>query len=161
LGTESVSEPSQPRRLGEVPRRALHLSQYRFKDAASGGPWFDDWTGFEHATRRALRERKLVTVYVYTDWCPYCKELDRDLLSTPLIEECLARTVRVRINPEHTAGAQRVATYFGVTGYPSLFVYFPDDRTFLRLPTKVPTKAGSRLMRPEEFAAIVCDPAIG
>ncbi len=62
-------------------------------------------------------------VYFHTDWCPYCKQLDRDLLSRAQVEATTKFFVKIKINPEKGRAEKILATRYGVTGYPSLFVH--------------------------------------
>lgn len=111
--------------------------------------------------RDALEEQRLVTLYVYTDWCPYCRELDQRILSTGPVQNCLARTVKVRVNPEHGPDDRAVADLFGVTGYPSLFFYDPATGNWRKLPRRTDSSSGRRLMTPAEFVEDVCEPGLG
>lgn len=117
--------------------------------------WLRDSAGYRTAIDDALEERRLVTLYVYTDWCPYCRRLESELLSTGPVRDCLARTVKVRVNPEHSPADRAVADRFGVTGYPSLFFFDPATGKRRKLGTYATAPDGEwRLMTPEEFLRV-------
>ena len=61
-------------------------------------------------------------VYFYTDWCSYCKKFDRDILTSPEVNQFMSSVVKVRVNPEAGQDEAALASQYGVTGYPSIFV---------------------------------------
>lgn len=78
-------------------------------------------TGFDEALERARSERKLVLVDVYTDWCGWCKKLDREVFSDARVAAAAKDLIAVRVNAEK--GGEKVAERFDVQGYPTvLFV---------------------------------------
>ena len=60
-------------------------------------PW-EDWnTGYP----RAVREKKIVLVDAYTDWCGWCKKMDRDTYSNAeVIRKVKKYFVPIKFNPE-------------------------------------------------------------
>src|SRR5215831_3844584 len=64
------------------------------------GTWYEGSDGYEAADGLRRAQHSAIIVYFYTDWCPYCKKLDRDLLPTPEMSEFLRSVIKVRINPE-------------------------------------------------------------
>lgn len=90
-----------------------------------------------------------MVIYVYTDWCPYCREFERDLLNTYAVQTYLRdNVVKVRVNPEASAGAQALANELGVRGFPSFFVTMPGGR-----PDKMGLRWNGRLRSPSDFIA--------
>jgi thiol-disulfide isomerase/thioredoxin len=90
-----------------------------------------------------------MVIYVYTDWCPYCREFERDLLNTHAVETYLRdNVVKVRVNPETSPGAQALANELGVHGFPSFFVMTPGGR-----PDKMGLRWNGRLRSPSDFIA--------
>ena len=61
-----------------------------------------DWEhNYDAGLERAKKDKKLVMVDMYTDWCGWCKKLDRDVYADAKVSEKLARNfVAVKINPE-------------------------------------------------------------
>jgi thiol-disulfide isomerase/thioredoxin len=130
---QAVSRPGTPFRLGYT--------------------WLLDVSGFELASKYALEENRFVTLYVYTDWCPWCRRLDREVLSSSDVQNCLARSAKVKVNPEHGAAEKALAQRFGVTGYPSLYRYDPASGSVEKLPTWSRVSGEWERMEPTEFAA--------
>ncbi len=94
--------------------------------AAAAGP---DWRSWDAGLREARSTGRPVVVDVYTDWCGWCKRMDRDVYARRDVQDYLARKfVMVRLNAESRAAAsyegrswtsQALAERLGVTGYPT------------------------------------------
>lgn len=85
-----------------------------------GGVAFTE-SGFEEALAQARDQNRLLLVDVYTDWCGWCKKLDREVFGDARVAEAARELVAVRVNAEK--GGEKVADRFGVQGYPTvLFV---------------------------------------
>jgi len=84
---------------------------------------------FEEGLNAAKKEHKLVIVDIYTDWCGWCKKMDREAYSDAGIQKIINDNfIYVKLNAEgngvnkyngksYTDG--ELAEYFQVTGYPT------------------------------------------
>jgi len=61
-------------------------------------------------------------VYFYTSWCPYCRQLDQEILPAEEVAQFMRSVNKVRINPEAGPDERALANQFGVRGYPSVFI---------------------------------------
>jgi thioredoxin-related protein len=88
------------------------------------------WEGnFEQALQKAKTGKKLVMVDIYTDWCGWCKRLDRDVYANGPVAEKLAKDfVSVKINPEKSAASAQLARQFGTRGYPHIVFTDADGK---------------------------------
>lgn len=111
-------------------------------------PWLHDASGYKRALELQRELKVPLIVYFYTDWCPYCHELDAEYFPNPAVEEYLRGVVKVRINPEHGPAEREIAERFDVRGYPRFYV--------IRSPSSVPRNLqpfrSGRVLTPEEFA---------
>jgi len=83
--------------------------------------------------------RKLL-IDVYTDWCSWCKKMDKEVYTDPRVQEVLqARFVPVKLDAEssreltlnnRTLSESRLAQEMGVTGYPTT-VFFDSNVQFI------------------------------
>ena len=73
---------------------------------------------FDEALARAKSEKRLLLVDVYTDWCGWCKKLDREVLSNARVANAARGLVAIRVNAED--GGEEVARRYGVEGYPTI-----------------------------------------
>ncbi len=121
--------------------------------ARAAGP---DWRSWDQGMRLAAATGRPVIVDVYTDWCGWCRRMDRDVYSQPAVSNYLrGRYVTIRLNAESNAPAryegratnyEELAQHFRVSGYPTtIFLrstgahmasvpgYVPPDRFLLLL----------------------------
>lgn len=101
--------------------------------------------GYEEALARARREKKLVFVDVYTDWCGFCKKLDREVFTDPDVARAASRFVAIRVNAEK--GGEEVAERFGVRGYPTLLFVDGDGELVERVEGYVEADELVRILR--------------
>jgi thiol-disulfide isomerase/thioredoxin len=106
-------------------------------------PWSEGARGFRSASNEQRASGSPMLLYFRTDWCPYCKEFDREVLSDSGVSTAIAPAVKVRINPEDGDDERALAKKFGVTGYPRLVLVARDGAAPVRLPTKPETFAES------------------
>jgi thioredoxin-related protein len=80
----------------------------------------------EEALEVAKKHDELVLVDFYTDWCGWCKKLDRDVFSQDSFKKAASGIVAVKVNAEkHRPLADR----FGATSYPRLFFLSSEGHT--------------------------------
>ncbi|OGF14201.1 MAG: hypothetical protein A2W00_13985 [Candidatus Eisenbacteria bacterium RBG_16_71_46] len=140
------------------------------RSAAGAG---DGWRAWDAGLREAGTAGRPVLVDVYTDWCGWCRRMERDVYSRQDVREYLAkRFVTIKLDAESDAAAsyggqalteRGVASRFNVRGYPTtIFLrangehlvnvpgYLPADR-FLLLLKYIGEGAFDRGVRFEEF----------
>jgi len=79
---------------------------------------------YDEALSKAYTEQKLVMVDLYTDWCGWCKKMDRETFSDPRVGQATRGMVPIRVNAEK--GGQDVARRYRVDGFP--VVIFLDGK---------------------------------
>ncbi len=121
--------------------------------------WFDDAAGYAEALTEAEAADKPVLVYFYTDWCPYCRQLNSELLAADEVQRELAGMLAVRVNAERGPDERSLAAHYRVRGYPALFLYsvnagngYPGG-DFRPIRRTVSGEDGVRLKTPTEFVA--------
>jgi thiol-disulfide isomerase/thioredoxin len=102
-------------------------------DGRPTGPGVSGYTGsvpreiaWEHDLRAALNNaedgNRVVVVDVYTDWCGWCKKMDRDIYSDPQVAALGGDAVFLKLNAEDQGEGQRFAREAGVRGFPTTIV---------------------------------------
>lgn len=77
-----------------------------------------EWLTFEEAVERSKTEKKKIFIDVYTDWCGWCKVMDKNTFSQPIIAQYLNDNFyAVKLNAEQTEDINfRGQTYKFVEG---------------------------------------------
>lgn len=92
-----------------------------------------DWMAFMPGMAAAKKSDKKLLVDVYTDWCGWCKRLDRDVYQNDKVSGYLKdHYVLVKLNAESSDTLRfkdkkytqiEFAQSFGITGYPSTIFF--------------------------------------
>ena len=73
------------------------------------------------ALSQAAKGRKLVMVDVYTDWCGWCKKLDKDVYARPDVTDAVKKNfVALKVNPEKSKANADFVKKYGVRGFPTI-----------------------------------------
>jgi len=117
--------------------------------AQTPGQWSDGWyreaSGYDKAVGEYKRTNKPMLVYMSVGWCPYCRQFEKGVLSTPAIRDFLKDKIKVLIDPESGKREDELAFQYGIRGFPSLFLHPPQPGQPLQFPTRV---------TPEEFISL-------
>jgi thiol:disulfide interchange protein len=88
-------------------------------EAGPAGPGLVFASGtFDDALARARSEKRILLVDVYTDWCGWCKKLDREVFTDARVADASRGLVAVRVNAEK--GGEKVAERYDVQGFPTI-----------------------------------------
>jgi thiol-disulfide isomerase/thioredoxin len=116
-------------------------------------PWSEGANGFRSASNEQRASGSPMLLYFRTDWCPYCKQFDREVLPASGVSAAIAPAVKVRIDPEKGVDEEAIAKKFGVTGYPTLLLVAKDGAAPVHLSTGV--TRGRDSSEPATFAKSV------
>jgi thioredoxin-related protein len=94
--------------------------------AAESAVNFTPVTSWQQALDRAKEENKYLFVDAYTDWCGWCKVMDRNTFSNDTVGDHMnSRFVSVKIEMETDWGID-LAMKYGVRGFPTFLVFSPE-----------------------------------
>ena len=106
--------------------------------AATGSTSGVRWRSWNEGLREAAASNRPVLVDVYTDWCGWCRRMDRDVYARKDVEAYLSkRFVPIKLNAESRTSAsyqgkaqtlRSIALRFGVSGYPTSVFLRPDGQ---------------------------------
>ena len=87
--------------------------------------WFKG--SYEAALAKAKAENKLIFIDFWTDWCVWCKRLDKDTFSDESVAAEMKDVICLSIDAESETGAP-IAKGFALRGYPALLVLGSDGK---------------------------------
>lgn len=106
------------------------------------------WRGWDEGLAEAKTSGRPVLVDVYTDWCGWCRRMERDVYARPEVRAYLDRHyVTIKLNAESEQPAsyrgrrhtqQSIAAEFGVTGYPTTLFLKPNGEHLVKAPGYLP-----------------------
>lgn len=101
---------------------SVSYSEVHFKDLA-----------FKDALKEAAKGHKVIMVDLYTDWCGWCKKLDRDTYSDDTVGKYADENfVSLKINAEKGEGIS-LAKNYQVSGYPTILFFNEKGEEIHRL----------------------------
>lgn len=116
-----------------------------------------DWQGWTPGLQRARSTGKPVLVDVYTDWCGWCKRMDREVYARREVDAYLSsHFVTVRLNAESgelaawrgkNYSARSLAEAFGVNGYPTTVFLDASGNKLVNVPGYIPADRFLLLLR--------------
>lgn len=108
---------------------ALFISNARNAKAVTISQWYTEASSFDKIEKAAKDRNKPYIFFVYTDWCGFCKKMDRKYFSNTEIQHILSKYYRIKINPDNGEAEKALARKKGVKGYPDFRIVHPDGRT--------------------------------
>ena len=106
------------------------------------------WRSWDEGLRQSKELGRPVLIDVYTDWCGWCKRMDRDVYSRADVRRYLADSfVIVRLDGEgdeparyegRTFTSRTLAARFRVSGYPTTVFLKPGGDHIVNVPGYVP-----------------------
>jgi len=81
----------------------------------AGAKWAD-------VVAKAEKDAKPIFIDFFTDWCGWCKKLDKDVFSQASVAEVMKAMVAVHADAEDKGEYQELAKKYGAHGYPTMVV---------------------------------------
>jgi thiol:disulfide interchange protein len=100
--------------------------------ANNGVQWV---TSLEEGLKQAAEQDKPLMVDFYTDWCGWCKELDRQTYSDARVQDKAKQFVSVKVDAEADATNRRK---YGVDGFPTIIFLDSAGTEIHRVPGFAP-----------------------
>ncbi len=93
----------------------------------------DTTTSWANVMTIASKEKKLIFVDAYTDWCSWCKVMDKETFSDSAVARYMnEKFVPVKYEMETGFGAAMSAKY-RVNGFPTFLIFTPDGKLVNRI----------------------------
>lgn len=109
-----------------------------------------DWLSFEELTERYEKEQKPILIFLYTDWCKFCKMQENTTFKdTNVINKLNKHFYCLRFNAEKKEPIlffEREYKYSPESGFHELAVYLGSEEGKLRFPTSIILNAKLQLI---------------
>ena len=115
-----------------------------------------EWMPLEQGVAAAKQKNKTIVVDVYTDWCGWCKKMDKEVYTHEGVVKILNKEfVAIKLNAESsnkvtfngsTMSQSELARSLGVTGYPTTVFFTSDARLITTLPGYVAGEEFSHIL---------------
>lgn len=114
------------------------------------------WLTFNAGMDQSVKENKKILVDVYTDWCGWCKKMDKEVYTDAKVIALLnEKFVVIKLNAESSNKLsyngkefteQEFARTLGIDGYPTTVFFEPDSKPITRIPGYVETKTFTQVL---------------
>ncbi|WP_416487538.1 thioredoxin fold domain-containing protein [Brachyspira hyodysenteriae] len=78
------------------------------------------------AMKKAKEKNLPIMIDVYTDWCTWCKELDKNTYTHKEVIDTAKKMVSIKLNPETSEEGAEIAQRYGVNGFPTILFISAD-----------------------------------
>ncbi|MCX5799105.1 MAG: thioredoxin fold domain-containing protein [Proteobacteria bacterium] len=96
------------------------------------------------AMKRANRENKPSVLYFFSNHCPYCNAMDKQVLADKEISGSLKNdVVYLRVDVEKR---ETLANFYGIRGYPTTLLLEPSGERIARIPGYIPKKEFKKIL---------------
>jgi thioredoxin-related protein len=138
---------------------AQEASTAKNSPAATNTPVGDEiaWQKYDDGLKLASQSNRPILVDFYTNWCGWCKKMDKTTYADPTVVEYMkTKFVAVKVNaesreaielPSGKIDGRMLARSFGVTGYPSIWFLESDGKKINNLPGFVPPERFIHVLR--------------
>ena len=107
-----------------------------------------NWVKYDEGLKLAKKEKKPVFVEFFTNWCKFCKKMEKETYSDKTISEYLSEHfIMVKVNaeskntvdtPDGSLSERQLARSFSVRGYPALWFLKSNGEKIFYYPGYLP-----------------------
>ncbi|WP_303515193.1 thioredoxin family protein [Agarivorans sp. 1_MG-2023] len=123
---------------GEIVKLKANNSNFseEVKGLYNDSKWYRNYPGYIEAIELSERINVPIFLYFQAGWCGYCRQLEKELLSTYRGKTALKRIIKVNISPEAGDDESLLFETLGGKGYPTVFMQNQFDMPPTRLTLK-------------------------
>jgi thioredoxin-related protein len=107
-----------------------------------------EWHAFDKGLELAQQQKKLMVVDIYTDWCHWCKVMDKDTYgNSEVVAFARQNVIMTKLNAETTErfkfkgasySGRELSMMFGVTGFPTTAFMNDKGELIAKVPGFIP-----------------------
>ena len=99
----------------------------------SSNKWHWGNSGYKQASIISDEQQSPMLIYVYADWCRYCKEFQSTLLKNSEVKSTLKNFIKVKLNPDKNPEDKKLYQQWGGKGYPTLLLQSGSSNLPIRI----------------------------
>ena len=111
---------------------ATFLGNINTAEAVTTNKWYKKASSFKKIEKAAKKKDEPYILFFYTDWCGYCKKMNKKYLSNAKVKKILSKHYRIKIKTDGSEKAKALADRKGVHGVPDFRIVYPNG-TSIRL----------------------------
>jgi thioredoxin-related protein len=106
------------------------------------------WYKYDEGVKQAAKLNRLILIDFYTDWCGWCKKMDKTTFTDQAVVEYINKNfIAIKVNAESNASLSspdglnsgvKVARSFGVNSYPQYWFVESNGKKIDKLPGYAP-----------------------
>lgn len=97
-------------------------------EAVTTSRWYTKAASLKRIEKAAKENNRPYILFFYTNWCGYCKRMNRKYLSNTEVKKILSKYYRIKINPDKGRAEKTLANEKEVRGYPDFRVVHPNGK---------------------------------
>ena len=118
--------------------------------------WYTGHIGYSEALKLSDERETPTLIYMYTDWCKYCRKFESELLTNSEVNATLSKFIKIKINPEKNEQDKQLYNKLNGKGFPTLMFQYGENGKLKRVRAPYTKIAGNwKLMTTSEFITIL------
>lgn len=105
---------------------AIFIGNTQNAEAITTGKWYTKAASYKKVHKAAKKKNKPYILFFYTDWCGYCKKMNKKYLGNAKVKKVLSKHYKMKINPDKGEKEKALSEKKGVSGYPDFRVVQPN-----------------------------------
>ena len=94
------------------------------------------WYTYDEGVALGKSQGKKIYIYFWADWCTFCKKMEKETLSKPLVSSYLNKNfISIKVNSDKE---KETASQYFVRGFPTSWFLTEDGEKISNLPGYVP-----------------------
>lgn len=114
--------------------------------------WYSGHTDYSEAMKVSDDNETPALIYMYAEWCQYCKKFESELLTDREVIARLSKFVKIKINPDNSEQDKKLYKQLNGNGFPTIMIKYGASGKLVHLRAPYTRQGnGWKLMTANEF----------